>query len=401
MYHYRVRPMMRSMPNHIHGGHGYPVTARPVSCALIVQSVSSFSLRDWAHLVCCRLDCDRFGRGPGIARRRVVGAVRVLPRWPGHVIRVRLAAVLAHVEAHLLVLRGAAQHVELLKQEEEGRHNGHHPSDDAQDAHHRTREELAATAEEGAIVLALAVGLLDVGLAREKGGRDESPRAAGEVHRARIHDVVHLQNVAYKRGPGRVHARAHHANGHGGPRINGGAARGDGHEAREGTVERVQQVKVVQDELGKGEVGDRARRSGNSGCGRSKGDNFAETDDAQRRARVEAVPAHPEDEGAQCLERGRVPRDIDDVALGIKSAQAGPHKEGTEQRTEAAHHVHRAAAGKVNHAHAEEGRTRGPEGGEPALGGPLPVHHHGVDEHGEHGAVPEVGAHASALRHCA
>ena len=69
----------------------------------------------------------------------------------------------------------------------------------------------------------------------------------------------------------------------------------------------------------------------------------------------DADPRHPEDEDAQGL--------VDGLALGQRVGEALAHADAArrDDRGDAARHVHRAGAGKINHAAvAEEARARAP-----------------------------------------
>ena len=68
------------------------------------------------------------------------------------------------------------------------------------------------------------------------------------------------------------------------------------------------------------------------------------------------APADPEQEGAEDDERRRVTAEVaSGRAVGLEAAAAGAEEEGTNEAREAADEVDGAAAGKVDHADAEEG----------------------------------------------
>ena len=137
---------------------------------------------------------------------------------------------------------------------------------------------------------------------------------------------------------------------------------------------------------------------------------------AEGGARVEAVPAEPEHEGARHDQGRRVAGHRERLLLLVKAAHAGAHDGRAYQGGDAARHVHDARAGKIDRATAERAfrspfaagaiRRRpaaGPvsfrEGGEESVVGPHPVGDDRVDEAGDHGGVHEVAGEGGALGH--
>ena len=81
---------------------------------------------------------------------------------------------------------------------------------------------------------------------------------------------------------------------------------------------------------------------------------------AAARHRVEAVPAHPEDEGAEDLEGGGLARHRHRLAFLIEATEARLDNNGAAERRDATRHVDHARAGKVEAA---------PEDGHALVGG--------------------------------
>mmetsp|Transcript_23417 Transcript_23417/g.70173 ORF Transcript_23417/g.70173 Transcript_23417/m.70173 type:complete len:401 (+) Transcript_23417:146-1348(+) len=308
------------------------------------------------------------------------------------VVRVR-AAVLRVVHAHVLDLRGHAQDAGRLHGAEEDGHRGAHPGEDDAHAGPGGRERAAggaAVEDARAVVRAVAVvGHRVVVLGREEARGDDAPKAARAVHRDRVDRVVEARRH-HALGGAHVDEGADGAHDERARGRHDGAGRRDGHEAREHAVPDVAGVDVVlhavADERRREAARGRAERRRDGDVGR----RLRVAVDVERRAAVEAVPAHPEDEDAERLEHG--------LALGevVGEARARAHEEAGAEGRDAARHVHRARAGEVDDAAvAEEARRRAP--GRELAGGPHHVHDGRVDEAREHDGVDAVGEERGAL----
>lgn len=130
--------------------------------------------------------------------------------------------------------------------------------------------------------------------------------------------------------------------------------------------------------------------AGRGGEGGRHGDRADGRVGRQLRARVEAVPAHEEDEHAKEGERQAVAGDDARVPVGVVLADAGAEDLGTPESAHATGHVHEGRAGEI-----VERRVHlvGP------AAAPLPAHGHRVDDHADHEAVHEVRLELRALGH--
>eukprot|EP00959_Pyramimonas_sp_CCMP1952_P460356 9479715-Pyramimonas_sp.AAC.3 len=126
---------------------------------------------------------------------------------------------------------------------------------------------------------------------------------------------------------------------------------------------------------------------------------------------VESVPAEPQDEGAERGEDGGVAGHVDDTAVLGEASAAGAQEDGAHESSPTASHVHDAGAREVDEAVSADHGVVGvvllatvvrvavavAEGGQPALAGPAPVHHHGVGKAGDPDAVHHVSDELAAL----
>mmetsp|Transcript_15676 Transcript_15676/g.51018 ORF Transcript_15676/g.51018 Transcript_15676/m.51018 type:complete len:279 (-) Transcript_15676:92-928(-) len=150
--------------------------------------------------------------------------------------------------------------------------------------------------------------------------------------------------------------------------------------------------RVVEEEVREAAGGRRERRRH-----RDLGRDGVAADDAERRPRVEAVPADPEEERAQDHQGHGVA--VDGLRVRAEAAEARPEDRRADARGRAADHVDDAAAREVDDADLEPGRLAlGHEGREEAVAAPDPVDDHGVDEAREDRAVARVRAHGAPLR---
>mmetsp|Transcript_14982 Transcript_14982/g.44439 ORF Transcript_14982/g.44439 Transcript_14982/m.44439 type:complete len:417 (-) Transcript_14982:56-1306(-) len=258
--------------------------------------------------------------------------------------------------------------------------------------------------EAAAPAVPLWVGDLGRRVDGEDGGADDAPRAARAVDRRRLEGVIHLE-PQHELPEAAVDQPADRTHDEGAPEGEGGAAGGDRDEAGEDAVAHGRHV--IAAALAEGE-----RRQQRSQAARRRGDGCV-CDDAsddgrvvaaregEPRARVEAVPAEPEDESAEDLQHRRVPRHRQrdaETALGklLEAAVARADDDRPAQPGGSSGQVDDAGAGEVDHAALEGVRVGG---GEPALGGPDPVHDDWVDEDGDEHRVGEVGEQVRPLRH--
>ena len=274
------------------------------------------------------------------------------------------------------------------------------PCGDGDDAHELDAELLAATAVERSVVHLRSlhgVRVFEEGLGGEQASRDDAPHAAEEVHRGGVQRVVDLEHLeAHRRAV--VHGRGNHADEEGGVRLHHGARRGDGHQAGEDAVEGGRHVgRVAQRHVND----EREHATGAGGqCGGHRcalGDGHVH--ERQRRHRVEAVPAEPQDEGAQGRQHGGVAGHVHHGAVLAEAAAAGAQEDGAHKRRTTTAHVHHTGAREVDQAVATHHRLVLVPGRQPALAAPAPVHHHGVNEAGEDDGVDEVRLEVASLSH--
>ena len=194
------------------------------------------------------------------------------------------------------------------------------------------------------------------------------------------------------------------------PRFSGGATGGDADETGEAAVAHRDQVPdvvqvVVQrhgaDASARG--GERRRDGGTRDDASVIGGSIVKRHKGELRARVEAVPTEPENEGTENDERGGVTRHRVDATVRRESTGARSDDGGADQTSDATSHVHDARSGEIEHATAGEKRPTPvarctPPRTEPALTGPAPVHDDRVDERAEKEGVAEVRLKLGAFR---
>ena len=309
--------------------------------------------------------------------------------------RVRGTAVLGLVQTNGLFFDGRAEQVHLLHQHEEGAEESADPRGDDEDADDLAGEKLAVAAVEDASGIDTE-NFGNVRPLRHETDPDDAEGTAEAVHRGSLEGIVDLK-LEQELGSAVNDARAEHAANEGGPRLSGGATGGDGNETSEGTVAHGNQVpdvvQVVVDDHGHETTAGGSQGGGDGGAG----DDARAGDNGELRARVEAVPADPEDEGTENNERGGVTRHRVDAAVRSESAGTRADNPGAHQTGDAASHVHNTGTGEIKHAAAKkEGAVRAPRA-EPAFGGPAPVNDSRVDKGGEEEGVAEVGFKLGAL----
>mmetsp|Transcript_11999 Transcript_11999/g.25068 ORF Transcript_11999/g.25068 Transcript_11999/m.25068 type:complete len:518 (+) Transcript_11999:290-1843(+) len=311
------------------------------------------------------------------------------------------AAVLRYVQAGLLILGTDAQQVEHLEDVEKRHHVGGNPSkDDEHTDDLACKQPAVATGVERAVAALVAVCLQHVLLAGDASGPQARPHTDDAVHGRGTQRVVDLE---LEEQPARAleDAGANKAGDDGGPRLQHVRAGRDGHKADEHIVGDGQQVP----RLGLEEAEHQARQP--AGRARQRGAHSSTAHDGRRldrrddedRARVEAVPAKPQEARAQHDEGGGVAGHVDGVAVRVEAAHAWADEDSTPHAGEAANHVHDGRASKVDEATVEQGRAKGVIApvSEPAGGRPHPVHDDGVDPCRDEPRVAQVGVEVEAL----
>ena len=147
----------------------------------------------------------------------------------------------------------------------------------------------------------------------------------------------------------------------------------DSDKAYESAIAAVDNVPGLLEGKAKDKLSQGSSSSRESGGDSSAGSNLSRCDivNEKGRARVEAVPTKPEDDGSEDNENGRVARHLHRLSSSIETSKTGTHKDSTNKATSSSNHMHNTGAGKVNEATVEEplGAAGGAKTkiGEPAL----------------------------------
>ncbi len=206
---------------------------------------------------------------------------------------------------------------------------------------------------------------------------DRAEHAADAVDREHVERVVDVDALAQERGAV-AQAAGDEADGERAARRHEAGRRGDGHEAGDGTRRRAHDADLPLVEVAGEHPRDRRGR------GRCVGDQEGvggEAVGAQGGAGVEAEPAEPQEARAEDGHRDVV--GLDTLAV----EHAAPDQDGDEQGRHARGGVDDGAAGEVEGAQLVQ----------PAVGGPDPVRHGGVDEHRPQDGEQHERAEALAL----
>mmetsp|Transcript_6906 Transcript_6906/g.19717 ORF Transcript_6906/g.19717 Transcript_6906/m.19717 type:complete len:358 (+) Transcript_6906:986-2059(+) len=209
----------------------------------------------------------------------------------------------------------------------------------------------------------------------------------------RVERVVDLE-LEHRLGSAVVNEGADKAGEKRGPHVHRRATGGDGDEAGEDAVADHAHVVRLGENAVEEDDGDAAHGGGEGGAhGGARHDGAVPGGgDAEGGARVEAVPAHPEDESTDDLERSRLARDRHHLAALVEPPRPRPNHKRAAERRHAARHVDHARAREIDAA-ASPGFVLipGEATREEATITPHPVHDDGVDEARDDGRVDEVG----------
>ena len=134
------------------------------------------------------------------------------------------------------------------------------------------------------------------------------------------------------------------------PRVNDGAIRCDADETGKRAIETHRDVVVSDHRLHDEGDSDGATGGGERGSDGSLASNISSTcGDHEGRAAVEAVPAKPQDEGAQGLEDLVALVELHNLTVH-KATRTGPEDDGAHHAGESTDHVNNAGASEVDHA---------------------------------------------------
>mmetsp|Transcript_33688 Transcript_33688/g.107649 ORF Transcript_33688/g.107649 Transcript_33688/m.107649 type:complete len:464 (-) Transcript_33688:89-1480(-) len=311
-----------------------------------------------------------------------------------------MSAMLGVVHADLLDLLGDADADGPADDEHPDGDVAAGPADVGEDEEDAGAEGAAVAAVEdaGAVVLAVVVGVVGfvvVELGGEEGRGDDAPRAAGAVDGEGVDDVVDFE-LDEEHGGAEVDGGRDEAGKEGAPEVGGGAARGDGDEAREDAVVGGSGVDDVGHGVLEEDARQAARRRGDRRGHEDVGGDAAVADDRERRGAVEAVPADPQNEDAEGLEDRRLLLEVDGARP--EAALAGADEDAGDDRRDAPGHVHDAGPREVDHPAAPD-KPLLPPGAELPVRRPPHVHHRRVDVPHEHHRVSHVRRERRALRH--
>jgi len=322
-------------------------------------------------------------------------------------------AMVRDIQTDFLFERVDAEHTSNPEEVEEGGHEDYHPSEDPEDAANLAQQQVGIRSgtprEEPALA---ATGVAESGSVHEfatgeESGSDDAPHAVTKVHGDGVDGVIDAK-LDQELGHAQVHPSTNGADDDGGPRVDGGSTRRNGDETSEASVHSHGEIvgdfsglPGVNDRVG--EHGDDATRGGGEGrCGRGEGSGSGRRGvvDGKSRTGVESVPAEPEGEGSQDLERYTVGGEGDGffegvAVLVVEASLTGSEDNGSNKSGRAARHVHDARSGKVDDSDATEGV--GVESGKEATGIPDRVDDDGVNESGQEDGVAKVGSHLTAF----
>ena len=282
------------------------------------------------------------------------------------------------IQAVDLHLGGNPQAHQLVDHLEDDGHGHQHPH-----GHRSHTRQLNQQEPDAAAVEQAAVG-------GKQAHADSAEGTAGTVHRHRAHGIVDLGNLVKE-----LHSQHHQDTGHQADeerahRADHIAAGGNGHQARQGTVEGHGDVRLLIPDPGKDHGGAGGNRRGHVGVHEyQRGAEHAFVAGKTYGAgAVETEPAEPQDKHAGS-QRGHVMagNGAGLTVLGVL-ADTGAQHSGADAGGDAAHHMHRGAARKVMEAQA----------GKPTAA-PDPVAGNGIDHHRNQRAVQAVGLEVGALRH--
>ena len=351
---------------------------------------SSFNLDRRAHELLLNEPLAK-GGGLRMRERRLVGS----------------AAVLGSIHARFFDFGGDAEQAEQAQAAEDDDSEEGDPSELGEDGDELGEEELVASVEgasvargpRGGIRPSVVVGGV-VGVSSEADA-ENAPDATGTVDSEGIERVIDLELVLHQLGGAKVDEATEEASHEANPRHASGASGGDGDKASQDAVANGGHVPALgADQLLEYNDDEAAGSRGEGGVHSSTGRSLRRQvgGDEQGAARVEAVPADPEDEGSENDQHRGVARHFDELAIGRVAAAAGAKEEGSPKGSDTASHVHNAGAGKVNATSDEGGVVVGVEGREPAGPRPAPVDDDRVHETGQEEGVDQVSTELATLR---
>ena len=287
-------------------------------------------------------------------------------------------AVLVVIQAVDLLLLGDAQADGLFDDREDDEHRGQHPGRHADNA-----QQLDAQLGKAAAVEQAALG-------GKQADGDGAPRTVHAVHRDSADGVIDLGNIVEELNREDAEHTGDDADDGRAERVNDVAARGDGDQTGQRTVEGQGDIGLAVAHPGDDQRRNGSQRGGQVGveADQTCGNHRVIAGHADGGAAVEAEPAEPQDKNAQSHRGQVVAGDSAGLTGLVVFADAGAEHPGAQAGRDAADEVNCGGAGKIMEA----------ELCQPAAA-PDPVAGDGVDDQADGGGVAAVGAELRALGH--
>mmetsp|Transcript_25 Transcript_25/g.64 ORF Transcript_25/g.64 Transcript_25/m.64 type:complete len:232 (+) Transcript_25:594-1289(+) len=230
------------------------------------------------------------------------------------------------------------------------------------------------------------------------------------MHGTSLQRVVNVHQVA-QLDAAKVEDPTDQTNGNGGPRLDEGAARGDGHQTSEHTVQQRIDVQISLDDTVEDDGGGTARRGTECGAdGNLGGNDRCSAGDRQGGTAVETEPTEPQQQSTQTAQHSVVGTEngftsgLVCVGLSLRSVAAttGPQDPSCGERGSPTTKVNHSTASEVEHSVGAETSGLGPvvESTQPTNSAPHPVDDHWIDETANTARQQNVSLDADALCNC-
>mmetsp|Transcript_12892 Transcript_12892/g.27206 ORF Transcript_12892/g.27206 Transcript_12892/m.27206 type:complete len:281 (+) Transcript_12892:226-1068(+) len=256
------------------------------------------------------------------------------------------------IKASLLISLGHPQLASHLEASEAHGGGGAGPDGDHDGAKELDAELLPATTHEHSelepiiMLPRLAVDIAGVNVIGEQADGDAAPHAAEKVNGGGVQGIVDPHLLQHGGGTV-VDGRGESADEGSGPGLHDRAGRGDAHKTGKDTVEGGGDVGGVAHGDVNGEVDASAGGSGEGG-GHGNALRDGHGTEGEGGDGVEAVPAEPQDEGAEGSQHGGVAGHVIALAGLGEATGAGAEEDGAHKRSATAGHVHDARASEVH-----------------------------------------------------
>mmetsp|Transcript_16909 Transcript_16909/g.25103 ORF Transcript_16909/g.25103 Transcript_16909/m.25103 type:complete len:368 (+) Transcript_16909:277-1380(+) len=293
-----------------------------------------------------------------------------------------------------------------LQDNEEWSHQHSNPTNDEEDSSELTTEKIdIAVQDTSSLRSVCSFNKFRIG---ENCNSNATPGSVGKVHGDGVNCIINLQRNKSLRGSN-VNRTGNQTNTYSSPRLNSRTSSSDSHKSRKCTVHCHGQVVNSLTSSSQGHQVVDYQGTDTTACGSKSGSHGTESGNlrvaiggnCKSRARVESIPAEPENKCSKHLQcdgmRLKLSGLVERISIGIVEASSTRSKDDRGNKGgSSSSHVNNSTTGKVNHTNTKK-RIVCVKSTQESSSIPDCVYNNGVNESSQEKRVANVGSHLTTL----